>query len=473
VSAIDRILPLYGALPIPLQNLIVTGYGFVLHRRRYGAEHDAMLRFLMQSRQWSRDQLKDYEFRRLKDTVEYANRWVPYYRNLWKQIGFDPRDVRSLDDFRRLPVTEKQIVKQDPLQFVSEEFRGLRLYRGSTSGTTGKPLATYKDRGCYQRTWAFLERQRRIWGIRHRRPRISIGVRPIVPMSQTTAPFWRHDLTENNWLFSNFHLSTANLDRCVDKIAEIQPEEINGYPSGVSMLAVRVLERGVKTIRPKTVITTAETLYPGQREVMESAFGCKIADEYGSGEVVVWVAQCPHGTYHVSHEFGFIETVQGNESVHGVPGEVLGTGFVNRAQVFVRYRLGDTVMLPSQPVNCACGWQSETVDQIVGRTDDILYTPDGRALGRLDIVMKGITGVAEAQLVQDRTDHLTVNLVPDDGVVPQIEHTIRERLFKLFGPRMQFDFVWVDRIERTRAGKFRYQVNLVTNADRVGSSQLR
>lgn len=461
MSAVDRLYGLYRRFPAPVQNLMVSAYGFVLHHRRFGAEHERTLAFLMETRAWDRSRLQELELRRLRETLQYAQRCVPFYRELWKKIGLDARDITSLEHLAQVPVTEKSDLKADPWRFVSEEYHGRKLFRGNTSGTTGKPVTTYKDRDCYQRVWAYQTRQRFLWGIRGERARVSIGVRPVVPMEERRPPFWRHDLVEDNWHFSNFHIGEETLDGYVRQIAAIDPEEINAYPSGVYLVAAHALRRGVKTIRPKAVVTCAETLYAEQRAVIEEAFACPVADQYGAAEVVFWVGQCPHGTYHVSPEFGILEAVEGSAPVRGRPGDAVGTGFVNRAQVLIRYRLGDSVILPERAVLCPCGWATPVMDLIIGRIDDILYTPDGRALGRLDIVLKKIEGVLEAQLVQDEGDHLTVNLVAEAGPRPEAEQTIRVRLGEMFGPRMRVDFAWVANIPRTAAGKFRYQIYAV------------
>lgn len=461
MSAIDRLYGLYRRFPVPVQNLMVSAYGYILHRRRFGEEHQRTLDFLLDSLRWDGERLKALELQRLQETLQYAQRWVPFYRDQWKKIGFNAHDVTRLDHLNQLPVTEKAELKADPWRFVSEEYHQRKLFKGNTSGTTGKPVTTFKDRGCYQRVWAFQTRQRFLWGIRGERARVSIGVRPVVPMAERRPPFWRHDLAENNWHFSNFHISEATLDDYVAKIAEIDPEEINAYPSGVFLVAAHALRRGVRSIRPKAVITCAETLYAEQRAVIEEAFDCRVADQYGAAEVVFWVGQCPHGTYHVSPEFGILEALDGSTPVSGRPGDAVGTGFVNRAQVLIRYRLGDSVVLPEREKACPCGWQTPVMDLIIGRIDDILYAPDGRALGRLDIILKKIDGVLEAQLVQDQRDHLTVNLVPEDEPRPDGEVTIRARLLEMFGPQMRIDFAWVDHIPRTAAGKYRYQIYAV------------
>lgn len=462
MSAVDTLYGLYRRLPVALQNAMVSGYGWVLHRRRYGPEQHRTLDFLLASQRWDRERLAAYQLQKLQETLALAARAVPYYREQWARIGFDPRDVRRVEDLAQLPVTEKEDVRAHPEAFVSEEARDRKLFAGNTSGTTGKPLVTFKDAACYQRVWAFQERQRRNNGITGQRPRVSIGVRPVVPMEETRPPFWRHDWTEDNWLFSNFHISEKTLDAYVDQIAAIDPEEINAYPSGVYLVAAHALRRGVRSIRPAAVVTCAETLYADQRRTIEEAFQCRVADQYGAAEVPFWVGQCPHGTYHQSMEFGVMEACVGATPVWDEPGDAVGTGFVNTVQVLVRYRLGDSVVLSREWPQCPCGWHTAAVEQIVGRIDDILYAPDGRALGRLDIVMKKIEHVLEAQLIQDARDHLTVKLVSETGVpVPDAIGPVRQRLSDYFGTEMRLDFEWVDHIPRTAAGKYRYQINTV------------
>ena len=97
-------------------------------------------------------------------------------------------------------------------------------------------------------------------------------------------------------------------------------------------------------------MTTAKTLCDAQRVAMEQALNCKVADHYRSAEVFAWVAQSPHGAYHISHEFGVLESLQDDKPVRDVPGEAVGTGFVNRAQVLNRYRIGDSLVLPTPKV---------------------------------------------------------------------------------------------------------------------------
>jgi phenylacetate-CoA ligase len=274
-------------------------------------------------------------------------------------------------------------------------------------------------------------------------------------------------MVENVWHFSIFHVSPGTIDAYLDKMVAIQPEEIKAYPSSAYILASRAIERKETRIRPKAFISNAETLTFLQREAIEAAFGCKVADQYGSAEVPFWVGQCPQGTYHINHEFGILEAVHGSQPVRGEMGDVVGTGFVNRVQYLIRYRLGDSVVLPAHERRCGCGWDTDTVEQIEGRTDDVLYSPDGRAFGRLDIILKAIPGVLESQIVQDAHDHLTINMVGLAGPSREAEEMISQRLRRCFGPVIRLDFNWMPAIPRGPNGKFRYQLNRLPRTGRI------
>lgn len=455
---------LYARSPVPFQNLMVTARGHVLRRRRFGAEHDRVLRELLESKTWSREALDELRWRRLEETLRYAAERVPHYRELWSKLGIDVRDIRSMADFEQLPVTTKEELREAPERFVADGTLENAI-KGHTSGSTGKPLLTFKDRRCYQHVWAFQARQRLIWGIDGTRPWISIRFPPVVPLDQSGPPFWRYNGAERQWLFSSFHLGDEHLPHYLEKISEIGPAEINGYPSAIYSVAAFALEKGFKGIRPLAVITVSETLLEEQRRVIEEAFACPVADQYGAAEICFWVGQCREGTYHTAPEFGLLETLdEEGRSVRGVEADVVGTGFVNRVQVLVRYRIGDRALLPLEPRPCACGWATDTVDKVIGRTDDVLVTPDGREVGRIDIVFKKTPGVKEAQVVQDAEDHLTVKLVPSGSDFERGRKESLAELQSIFGPAMRIDAERVDEIPRTASGKFRAQLNLVRRA---------
>ena len=96
--------PTYSALPVPLQNAIVSWYGWVTHRRRFGPDFDRMSAYLAESEWFEPERLREHQEERLRIVIRHAYATVPYYRDLMDDAGLRPDDIRSLDDLPRLPI---------------------------------------------------------------------------------------------------------------------------------------------------------------------------------------------------------------------------------------------------------------------------------------------------------------------------------------------------------------------------------
>ena len=221
------------------------------------------------------------------------------------------------------------------------------------------------------------------------------------------------------------------------------------------------MDRGIGDIRPRTIITSSETLTSEARALLERAFGCQVFDHYGGGEMVALITQCERGAYHVNPEFGLVELLRdGRPVAPGETGEIVATGFINPVMPLIRYATGDWAVWGSEA--CPCGRAFPTVASIEGRRDDVLVTPDGRLIGRLDPIFKKVSSLWETRIIQDRPDHVRVEVVvTGDGLGPDEEASLTRELALRLGPAMHIDLVRVPCIPRTQAGKFRAVINLV------------
>ncbi len=105
--------------------------------------------------------------------------------------------------------------------------------------------------------------------------------------------------------------------------------------------------------------------------------------------------------------------------------ELVGTGFNNASMPLIGYRCGDLVRPAPSKERCACGRWFPLIERIVGRVDDSIKLPDGRSLGRLDHLFKGVEGILEAQIRQDRLDALTIRVVPSGGFNGRTRETLQ------------------------------------------------
>lgn len=451
---------LYFASPITIQDLCISLYGYKLYRERYVGNHDMYFNRLLESQWYSVAELEQLVNSRLAAILQHAFKNVPFYRKWIRKGSITSHDVLDLKYLRALPIVSKEQLRERPSDFIAENFPTSKLIKISTSGTTGKTLGISVDYDSRRHGYAFFSRLKEWAGINSMLPSVTFAGRMIVRPDTITPPFWRYNRAMNNYLFSSYHLSPQNLPYYVDALLKIRPNFIDSYPSSIYIIAKYMQENGLHGVYPRAIITSSETLLAHQRELIETVFRCRVYDQYGSAEQVVFISQCEKGTYHVHPEFGIVEFLRddGSPAKPGEMARLICTGFTNLAMPLIRYDIGDTAILSEE--RCLCGRNFPVIEKLVGRTDDILVTPDGRRIGRLDPVFKGLTSVKEAQIVQVAIDKVIVRVVPGGTFVESDRRAIMDELSKRLGPFVEIGIETVLEIPRTNAGKFRAVVSL-------------
>ena len=89
--------------------------------------------------------VKRDQARRVTSQVNYAYRYVPYYRETMNRLGLCPSDFKSADDLAKLPILEREQLQRDPEYFVSTAQPLQRYLRRRTGGSTGAPCTIYLD----------------------------------------------------------------------------------------------------------------------------------------------------------------------------------------------------------------------------------------------------------------------------------------------------------------------------------------
>jgi hypothetical protein len=112
----------------PLRSLYALTYGSILfptwqgvvRRRPIGAQGRLLART-----QWSsRDERDAMQLASLRALLEHAGLNVPYWRQLFRTNGFDPRQVRSVSDLEALPVLTRELVQERLDELVEPAHRG-------------------------------------------------------------------------------------------------------------------------------------------------------------------------------------------------------------------------------------------------------------------------------------------------------------------------------------------------------------
>jgi phenylacetate-CoA ligase len=451
---------LYFKSPLWLQQLMLTGYGLRLRYLRYGSAQRRLLDELARGQWRSAAEMRDFQLRTLNEVLRHARETVALYR----EKGLPVEPLTDLAQLAALPMVTKQELQAPRERVVSSLHQGRKLPEIHTGGTTGKPLTIYCDRETLQRNYAFFGRFRSWAGVRPDARLAVFAGRTICAPAQSRPPYWRRNPAANAMLFSSYHISPATLPDYVEALAAFAPEIIDSYPSSLEPVARWIVDNGVTGIRPRAIVVSSETLFPEARAVMEQAFGCRVFDHYGAAEMAALVTQCEHGSYHANPDFGVLEIIgdDGRPAAPGEMGQVVATGFINPVMPLVRYATGDLAVAARDPhATCACGRHFPIIERLVGRLDDIIVTPEGRRIGRLDPVFKAVQTLYETRIVQDRRDHVRVEVVLTGPFADAERASLLTELRNRLGPSMQIDIVEVDSIPRQNSGKLRTVVNLV------------
>lgn len=445
---------LYYSSPYLLKNVISSCYGIKERKARYGTDFARSLAFIRESQDWPEEKLKAYQREQTAHFLASRIKTTPYYRDRPAYREYSPG--RNHDD---LPVLTKTEVRNNLRQFYPEDLARTPHRWAHTSGTTGKSLVFPVSLSCFQREYAFRALHYSWSGADLvARDRIAFcSGHPVAPHGRTKPPFWVHDW-RNNWLLlSSYHLAEKNLPSYIKELESYKPVLLGGYPSSLYLLALAYQKYGGGSLRLGAAYTASETLFDYQREAIESAFGCQTFNWYGNSEMCANIVECERGELHLKLEHSFVEVLNEDDRPcsPGQTGRLVCTGFANDAFPLIRYDVGDVVSLSSDQVS-KCGRGGTLIERITGRVEDYVITPDGRLVGRLDHLFKDSKNVIEAQIVQHDVEELIIRVVKDAGYAAGDERAITEEARRRLGSSIKLRFEYVDRIARTRNGKFRF-----------------
>lgn len=399
----------------------------------------------------SRTQIVDYQLGRLRAVVDHAYRRVPYYRRLLDEAGFRPGNLRSLDDLAQLPITRREDLQfLPPDQICASNVGPESLVLHATSGSTGAPLTVRRDANEERLLLAFRVRALGPYGLGLRARRVQIDHFSPEALALEGRPALHERFGILPRLLIEWRTPKEEMFAALD---EFRPDIISGPPSVLSWLAADLTEADRRRLTASLVVTGAETHLPEMRRAIEQGFGLPVADVYGSHEVVFIGSQRPDEPgYRICEEATLVEVVRedGRAAEPGETGEVVVTALHSYAMPFIRYRLGDQVVVgePSGPYR--------TLRSIDGRIIDRFRLPSGRwvhgyTLGQL-AKTPGLE-VRQFQIVQERRDSFRMRLAVRGSADHDLQ-PIREALIERLEPGVEVLVEAVDEIPPHPSGKF-------------------
>jgi phenylacetate-CoA ligase len=386
---------------------------------------------------------------------------VPFYRDHWsarRRAG----DRSSASYLENWPVVSKETVRESPATFLADDCDPRKMFLERTSGTSGKSTTLWWSKPLVRQWYALMEARVRRWNGVSRDDRWGIiGGQLVTPAAQTKPPFWVWNVALKQLYLSAWHMSAANMAFYLDAIRHYRLRYLFGYTSALTTLAEAAVVTGT-SLKLSVVISNAEPVFPHQRRLIETAFQCPFRETYGMSEIVATASECERGTLHLWHDVGIVEQNAAPEREGS--GSLVCTGLLNKDMPLIRYEVGDRGRVNPSLSTCACGRTHPALQEVEGRSDDVLYTQDGRQIGQLQSVFQTVQHIREAQLVQETLTRVKIRVVPAPGYGDSDREVILQR-FRSRVAGISPVLEEVTDIPRTANGKLKYVVCQIPPAE--------
>jgi phenylacetate-CoA ligase len=447
------LLRLYHRLPATARSAAATLHGLYLRSWRYGADSERLVEQALARERWTPAQWTAWRDERLGALLERAATRVPYYRETW-QARRRAGDRASWEVLENWPLLQRKTLHENPGAFVADDRRSRDLLYERTGGTTGAPLPIAKSRDSLRQLHALAAaRARRWYGVFPGDRTARLDGQLVTPFAQRRPPFWAWNAAGHELYMSTFHLAPDLITYHLDALAKYRIVCLAGYTSSLCALAHEVLRTDRVDLRMKVVVTSAEPVSEDQRAVIGAAFGCAVRETYSMTENVAAASECEAGRVHQWPEVGVIEARDQ---------EFVCTGLVNDAMPLIRYRIGDRGRLAPGNEACPCGRALPVLAAIEGRSTDVLVTPDGLRVFRLNAVFHGLP-VRQGQIVQETLRRIRVRFIPALDFTEAAGRSIVARLRARAG-NVEVVLESVAEMPHTAAGKVRAIISNVEGA---------
>lgn len=454
-----NLLSIYSSLPYWAQNIAVSLHGYKLKRQRFNNDFYKILDFLNSTEGWTEDKIRSYKEEHIFNILEQAYNHCPYYHKKYSEAGLTPTDFKQLEDLIKFPILTKEEVRQNWIGMVADNVKKKDLILYHTSGSTGKALDFYWTKYSSAFYWAVDQRYKNRFGFTLGTKCLNFTGHPIVPLKILTPPFWRYDSVLNRYFLTMQQISAHKILAISKWLESANIGIFVGYPSIMTAFANELYNQKIEVNSPpKHIFTGAEKLYDNQKRILQDVFkDVQIHELYSFSEQAAIATHCVNSVYHEDFEIGHMELNNASSVENGMQGEILATGFANIGMPFIRYQNGDTAVFSNS--KCTCGLHSQIIEDIVGRNEDYIITPEGLHIQRLDYIFKDTYEIKECQVAQRQLGEMILRIVKRDSYSVATEKKLLINISQWVSPTIKVKFEYVDEIPRTKAGKFKAVVS--------------
>ncbi len=422
----------------------------------------AELEYLKKSQYFPLERAREIQWRKVQAIVRQAYENCTFYRTRFDELGIVPDEVRSFEDFSKIPLLTKDDIREynrDMIAANSDKYT-----RFLTSGSTGKPISGYWNKTCSDIKRACGIRSNLWAGYELGDPLYTLYGNPEKEMKglKKIRAKLRRKLLQRTEVLDLLQLSEESMLRFAGLMQKRQPSIIWGHAHGLFLFSRFLEKNGIRDIHPKGMYSAGMVLHDFERKKVEEVFNCRLQDRYGCEELGLIAAECKEQEgLHINTDGHYVEVLD-HDMKPVAPGErgyIVVTDLANKVMPLIRYKMED-ICIPSGKM-CRCGRTQPMIERIEGRTADFLIRPSGELVSGISLTdhfAGHVPGVAQIQLIQERIDHLRLNIVKDNSFDRTCADKISMLVRDFFGEGMRFEMAFMEDIPLESSGKYRFTI---------------
>lgn len=324
------------------------------------------LKKIEEMKKWSPEDVQKWQDANIKDFINHAYYHTSYYKRLFDENGLSPSDINSKEDLKKIPIITKDIIREHYDEIIPDDVGIFRHRFCVTGGTTGDPMHYI----CDENTWGYVTAAKIYYwkhaGYHYGDKFVALGSASILSLkpsiSRRIYDFIRGEIGMNS-----MGIDDSTCKKYLETIRKRRIKFIYGYASSIFVFAQYINNSEEEIPQIKAIFTTSENLTDHYREVIESAFNCKVMDCYGAKDAGITGYEIGHNQYAVGYN-AIVETLE--------DGTLLSTNFLNNCFPLIRYDFGDSGKITNDE-NC---YNGQLISNIYGRKSDVIRLSNGRVL---------------------------------------------------------------------------------------------
>jgi len=449
---------IYKKLPYFVQFIIFNIKAYFIFKRRFKKSTvKKIYKSIIIEKKFNNSEIKENNKVKLKKFFLEANS-TKFWNEKFKYHHVDILSDDPIFELSKLPILTKHEVKKEYKNIVNNKYiKSSTIF--NTSGTTGSGLSLPVTKYSETYTWLNWWYYRKKHGIKFNEKCAVFAGLSFLDINKRKPPYWMLEVSSNQFRISTPHLNINTVKIISEKIKNEKIKWIHGNPSLIAVYAYLCKIKKIDMSNIKIISIGAESLLINQKKLLQSVFlNSKIIQHYGQVEGVGFIYQNRLGELIVDENYTFIELLEHQPTQY----KIIGTNYHNFAFPLFRYDSGDLVKsikkIEKRPIK---------IDEIDGRIESTILLKNGTKISRLDFIFKDSNNVIEAQIIQRRNLKIDFKIVKSENFTEKDENQLINQIEKKLGKNIEYELIYVDKINKTKNGKLRFVISELENKNNL------